>query len=93
MSSGVPSRPTGGTAFSAPGRTSRRVKVEGPAYDWPLALVTTTSENHGDEALVRVALEALADHPRTIIVTVPRQLLRLSCGPRARDLSSSMTWR
>ncbi|KAE8762332.1 glycosyltransferase, partial [Georgenia thermotolerans] len=37
----------------------------------PLVLVTTSSEFQDDGALVRVALEALADEPVTVVATVP----------------------
>jgi EryCIII-like glycosyltransferase len=37
----------------------------------PLVLVTTSSEFQGDEELVEVALEALADEPVHVVATVP----------------------
>ncbi len=39
--------------------------------DRPLVLVTTSSEFQDDGALVRVALEALADEPVVVVATVP----------------------
>lgn len=37
----------------------------------PVALVTTSSEYQADEALVRAALEGLADEPFTVVATMP----------------------
>lgn len=39
--------------------------------DGPIVLVTTSSEYQADEALVRAALEGLADEPDTIVATMP----------------------
>lgn len=39
--------------------------------DRPIVLVTTSSERQDDEALVRTALEALADEPVFVVATMP----------------------
>lgn len=41
------------------------------AIDRPIVLVTTSSEFQDDGALVRVALQALADEPVAVVATVP----------------------
>lgn len=44
--------------------------------DAPLVLVTTSSEYQGDEDLVQVALEALADEPVHVVATCPAGVRR-----------------
>ncbi len=39
--------------------------------DRPIVLVTTSSEKQDDEALVRTAIEALADEPVHVVATIP----------------------
>ena len=57
----------GACAWEPPGDT--------PAWlaevDGPIVLVTTSSEFQNDDVLVRCALEALADEPVTVVVTMP----------------------
>jgi MGT family glycosyltransferase len=42
--------------------------------DGPIVLVTTSSEYQADEALVRAAIEGLADEPYTVVATMPAGL-------------------
>jgi MGT family glycosyltransferase len=53
--------------------------------DGPIALVTTSSEYQADEALVRAALEGLADEPLTVVATMPAGVdTALDVPPNAR---------
>lgn len=54
----------------------------------PIALVTTSSEYQADEALVRAALEGLADEPFTVVATMPAGVdggLRVPANARVVD--------
>lgn len=54
----------------------------------PLVLVTTSSEFQDDGALVRAALEALADEPVTVVATMPAGVeagLRVPANARVED--------
>jgi len=57
------------------GALSWEPPVERPAWldgmEGPAVLVTTSSEYQADEALVRAALQGLADEPFTVVATLP----------------------
>jgi UDP:flavonoid glycosyltransferase YjiC (YdhE family) len=49
--------------------------------DHPVVLVTTSSEYQADEALVRAAVEGLADEPYTVVATMPAGVQSLGALP------------